>query len=304
MKRSPRTGMLTVIKQSFFSFGSKFVIVFAFASGVFAATPVDIFQDMESGTNGDLLTPAIMNASSRGGRSMWSVNGRMWVSTANARNLPGPVLVGGVTYSGTGGTRSWMFNDNDAKNSVACSLAGSYDKITVACYYTAGVTIPFSNQFDTNIMSGNRGFAVLQTRNDDQKGPYLRAHSCTAGWVTTFSPTQIKIVSGKTYWVNLHFDGTAGKTSVAAFDPANAFAQVGDPVIADSTPNSTMAYKIQFGRGDNHGNNPTAKTQSYFGHILVDYTNGAFPLIPHAIATTPPNEAVGRNAHGNFSNSP
>jgi hypothetical protein len=70
-------------------------------------------------------------------------------------------------------------------------------------------------------------------------------------------------------------------------------------VIADSTPNSTMAYKIQFGRSDNHRNNPTAKTQSYFGHILVDYTNGAFPLIPHAISTTPPTEAVGRDAHGN-----
>jgi hypothetical protein len=97
----------------------------------------------------------------------------------------------------------------------------------------------------------------------------------------------------------LHFDGTAGKTSVAAFDPANGFAQVGNTIIADSTPNSTMAYKIQFGRGDNHGNNPTAKTQSYIGHILVDYTNGAFPLIPHTIATTPSTEAVGRDAHGN-----
>ena len=66
---------------------------------------------------------------------------------------------------------------------------------------------------------------------------------------------------------------------MAAFDPANEFAQVGNTVIAHSTPNSTMAYKM-FGRGDNPGNNPTAKTQSYFGQILVDYTKGAFPLIP------------------------
>jgi len=198
------------------------------------------------------------------------------------------VIVGGTTYPGTGGTRSWMFNDNNAKNYAACTLAGSYSNITVACYYTPGVTIPFANQFDTIIMSGNRGFAVLQTRNDDRKGPYLRAHSCTAGWKTTFSPTQIKIVPGKTYWVNLHFDGAAGKTSVAAFDPDNAFAQAGDTVVADSTPDSTMAYKIQFGRADNHGNNPTATTQSYFDHVLVDYSNGAFPLIPRATDATPP----------------
>jgi hypothetical protein len=288
MKRSLLPGLLSVMKRSFFSFGSMFLIALAFESYVFAATPVDIFQDMESGNNGDLLTPAIMNASSHGGGAKWSINGRMWVSTNNSRNLPGPVIVNGVTYPGTGGTRSWTFKDNNAKNYADCTLAGSYASITVACYYTPGVTIPFANQFDTIIMSGNRGFAVLQTRNDDNRGPYLRAHSCTAGWVTTFSPSQIKIVPGRTYWVNLHFDGTAGKTSVAAFDPVKAFAQVGDTVVADSTPNSTMAYKIHFGRGDNHGNNPTARSQSYLDRILVDYTKGAFPLIPRPIAATPP----------------
>jgi hypothetical protein len=268
------------MKRSLPGLGGMFVVVLALGADIFAATPVDIYQDMQSGTSGEVLTPAIMNASSHGGKSTWSLSGRMWLSTNNPSNLPGPVIVNGVTYPGTGGARSWMFNDNNAKNFAACTLTGSYANITVACYYTPGVTIPFANQFDTIIMSGNRGFAVLQTRNDDRKGPYLRAHSCTAGWVTTFSPAQIKIVPGKTYWVNLHFDGTAGKTSVAAFDPANAFAQVGDTVIAESTPNSTMAYRIQFGRGDNHGNNPTAKSQSCLGHILVDYSHGAFPLIP------------------------
>ena len=109
----------------------------------FAATPVDIFQDMESGKDGDLLTPAIMNASSHGGGSKWSINGRMWVSTRNSSNLPGPVIAEGVTYSGAGGTRSWMFNDNNQLNYVKCTLPGRYPKITVACYYATGVTIPW-----------------------------------------------------------------------------------------------------------------------------------------------------------------
>ena len=128
-------------------------------------------------------------------------------------------------------------------------------------------------------MSGNHGYAVLQTRNDDGKGPYLRAYY-TEGWHTTFSPQQIKIVSGKTYWVNLHFDASVGKTSVAVFDPDNGFAQVGEVVVADAWLNSTGIRQIGFGRVDNHGPNPTAKTQSYFNHILIDYSHGAFPLIP------------------------
>jgi hypothetical protein len=38
--------------------------------------------------------------------------------------------------------------------------------------------------------------------------------------------------------------------------------------------------QVRFGRADNHGPNPTAKTQSYFGQILIDYSHGAFPLVP------------------------
>jgi hypothetical protein len=192
------------------------------------------------------------------------------------------VIVGGVAYPGTGATRTWKFNDSSAKNFARVTLGSSYPRITVACYYTPGVTVRFWNQFDTIVMSGNRGFAVLQTTKEDAKGPYLRAHSCTAGWITTFSPAHIAVVSGKTYWINLHFDGSAGKTSVAVFDPDKAFAQVGATVVADSVPDSTMKGGINFGRADNHGNNRDAKTQSCFGHILVDFSNGAFPLIPGA----------------------
>ena len=272
---------LSAARQSLTAFGEVFLAVLALPSQVPGATLVDIYQDMQSGSDGELLTPAIMNASSHGGGSKWSIEGQMWVSSAQARDLPGPVVVGGATYSGTGAARGWMFNDNNAKNSAVCTLPGSHANITVACYYTPGVTIAFGNQFDTIVMSGNKGFAVLQTRNDDKKRSVSRAHSCTQpGWTTTFSPGQIRVVAGKTYWVNLHFDGTAGQTSVAAFDPGNEFAQVGNMVVAASTPNSTMAYAIHFGRGDNHGNNPTAKTQSRFEHILVDYSKGAFPLLP------------------------
>jgi hypothetical protein len=245
-----------------------------------ATAPVDLYQDMESGANGDLLAPALMNTSSHG-RATWSVGrGEMWVSTNEAKALPGPVIAGETSYAGKAATRSWMFHDNNSLNYVVCTLPDLCPKITVGCFYCPGVTIRFANQFDTICLTGNQGFSVLQTRNDDGRGPYFRAHSCTAGWHTTFSPKQIKIVSGKTYWVNLHFDADQGKTSVAAFDPDKAFAQVGDVVVADSWLHSTGMRQVRFGRADNHGPNPTAKTQSYFGQILIDYSHGAFPLVP------------------------
>ena len=37
---------------------------------------------------------------------------------------------------------------------------------------------------------------------------------------------------------------------------------------------------MDFGRGDMHGNQAGETTQSYFDHIMIDYTNAAFPLLP------------------------
>jgi hypothetical protein len=272
---------------------TKLLLVIGYLSlvtAVHAAIPVDIYQDMESGSSGNTLTSTIMNASNHGAGS-WSINGGMWVSNNNSRSLPGPVIAGGVTYPGTGGTRTWMLNDNEDLNYVAVDFGSYHSQITVACYLTVGPTCLFWNQFDTILLHGNEGYAVLQMRGEDAGGPYFRAHSCTAGWVTTFSPDQITVVAGKTYWINLHFDGIEGKTYVAAFDP-DTWTQVENTVVAEAVPDSTMSGRVEFGRCDSHGDNPGCPTQTYFNHILIDYTNAAFPLVPSGgpSDTTPPSD--------------
>jgi hypothetical protein len=248
-----------------------------------AATPVDIYQDMESGSSGDPLTSALMNASNYGSGSWDPMAGTMWVSNNNSRSLPGPVVVGGTTYPGKGGTRSWVFLDAFDWNFVTTMFPSDHSKVTVACYLTAGPTCLFGNQFDTLTIEGPSIFSVLQIRGEDSGGPYLRAHSCIAGSESTFSASQIKVIAGKTYWVNLQYDGPAGKTRVAAYDPDNGFAQVGPILVADSVTNAGIRY-FSCGRSDTHGDNPDCATQSYLDNIIIDYTDGKFPLIP-GIAT-------------------
>ena len=262
-------------------FGTVAIIVAALTSKGFAALPVDIFQDMESGHDGELLTPSIMNASSHGGPTTWTINGQMWVSSNQSAALPGPVTVSNVTYTGTDGTRSWVFNDANQLNYVKCTLPGRYAKITVACYYATGVTIPWV-QFDsiTLIEATERTWGVLQVETEDRGGPYLRCHSASAGSKTTYSPEHVKVMPGKMYWVNLHFDGDAGTVSGAVFDPANGFAQVGTTMVAQSTTGAMVYGSIRFGQTSTHGNHPDATTQSYFDNIVVDISNAAFPLLP------------------------
>ena len=205
----------------------------------------------------------------------------MWVSTRNLADLPGPVTISHVTYTGTGGTRSWMFNDANQLNYVKCSLPGRYAKITVACFYATGVTIPWV-QFDsiTFIEVTERTWGVLQVETEDRGGPYLRCHSASAGSKTTYSPTHVRVTPGKLYWVNLHFDGDAGTVSGVVFDPVNGFVQVGTTMVAQSTTGAKVYGSIRFGQTSAHGNHPDATTQSYFDNIVVDYSRAVFPLLP------------------------
>ena len=80
---------------------------------------------MESGNNGDVLSSTIMNASSHPSGFNWYLScGTMWVSTAHYNDLPGPVIASGVTYNGTGSTRTWVYNNNNNSNCIAMNFRG------------------------------------------------------------------------------------------------------------------------------------------------------------------------------------
>ena len=58
-RTSENDGSEVPVPFLFMGFGIVLLAVLAFNSNVLAATPVDIYQDMESGNAGDLLTPPL-----------------------------------------------------------------------------------------------------------------------------------------------------------------------------------------------------------------------------------------------------
>ncbi len=259
-----------------------------------AQISVDIYQNTESGNTGDLLTPEIMNASSYGGcgevKATWDFRyaylNHMWVSDQNSRQIPGEIIVDGVNRN-TGGNHSWRFRNREENHYVQAKFgtnqwgAPYHNRMTIACYFTTDQTEQVSNSHDNIEVGGNQSFGVLQTIGKSGSSLlYLSAHSCTEGWVTTVSPTEIQIESGKTYWVNLHYDGIAGKVKVAVFDPDNDYKQVGKTATAQSITSSSARSSVNFGRCSPHGNWPDNETYTYLDHIIIDFTNASFPLIP------------------------
>lgn len=265
------------------------------------ALEIDIYQNMENGNPGDLLTPEIMDSSSHGGCgaviATWDFpyGDQLWVSNEYSKDLPGVVIVDGINYNSSG-TRTWRFRNREENQYVKVYFgvnewdAPDHEKMTIACYYTTEQTDRFSNQHDNIEMGGIQTFSVLQTIGDaGDDPPYIRAHSCTEGWVTTFSPNAIKIKPGKTYWINLHHDGPAGLCKVAVFDPDSGFAQVGETVVANSVPGSKVRSRAHFGRCSPHGNYPNNDTEAYFDHIMIDFTPPVqFPLLPDSTGSGTP----------------
>ncbi len=285
MKRSPLLNPSSVMKRSFWSYCAVFLVVAAFGANAFAGTPiwVNVYQSMEQGNNGDLLTNAAMNATSYGTQGWVSTPGPMWVSTNYHTDLPNPINCGGTIYNGTGGSRSWMFNNNIEGCYVECNLAGGHNNITLACYYTTLSTN--AGGYDVMVMQSVwlqtldwADVLLLPLVNPPLAGLNLRQETLLSNYQATGTVSSLWINPGHTYWVNMKYDGVAGVVLLAVFDPANNYAQVGgtafSPVGYNNSP-STFYY----GRQDEHGNF-NDPTQAYFDQIMYDYTNGAFPLLP------------------------
>ena len=172
-------------------------------------------------------------------------------------------------------------------------------RVTIACYYATGVTIP-QIQFDSINSNCTLGtWAVLQVGSTtDRSHPIFRLHTAPQS-NTTYGFQTVPVTVGKVYWVNMQFDGTAGVVNGAVFDPDNGFAQVGSTMQAESA-GAEVVTGIAFGQTSAHGNHSNATSQSYFDNILIDYTNAAFPLLPSGYndSTAPSAPPVVRDGTG------
>ncbi|OGS23642.1 MAG: hypothetical protein A2297_03045 [Elusimicrobia bacterium RIFOXYB2_FULL_48_7] len=212
--------------------------------------------------------------------------------------MPGTVTVGGVNYTDTG-TRTWAFADKYDENYIQIDTTATAVNVTLACFLTPGPTVFVWNQFDTisiGAVNPNLGYArhgLLQIIYPNVGGPFMRGHSSDTNGATTFSASSVTVVTGKTYWVNVSLRGVTNEVLIAVFDPDNGYAQVGETVSCPTflTTGIVQMRGVKLGRSDSHSDNPKCGTQTNFDHLMVDYTNGVFPLLPDISTgtdTTPP----------------
>ena len=289
-----------------------FICIFSFIS-LINALSVDIYQPMLKGIHDSLLASDTAGVSSYGAfnkdsTARWIVTDSLFISDSFTVDVPGQILAGGVNRN-VSPVHTWRWRNRYELNYIHCywdTNAHTYPyyplhkKITIGFYYRTNQPGQVSNQHDNcTIGLWPAGWATLQLVGISGRGNncYIRAHADTllppSGTRSTFSDT-IRIDTSKTYWVNLHHDADSAKCYVAVFDP-ETWQQVGPTVWAASRPNKAMA-RAKFGRCSAHGNSPNNESDTWISHIMVDFTEGRFPLLPD---NTHVHQARSRGKHMN-----
>jgi hypothetical protein len=263
------------------------------ASGI----TVDVYQGMQHGSNEEVLTADTANASSYGAvnkdsTARWIVTDSLFIDDSFLVAVPGQILVNGVNRN-VSPVHTWRWRNRYELNYIHCYWDTNghtypyyplHAKITIGFYYRTNQPGQVSNQHDNcTIGLWPAGWATLQLVGISGRGNncYIRAHADTllppSGTKSTFSDT-IRIDTSKTYWINLHHDADSAKCFAAVFDP-ETWHQVGSTVWAYSRPNKAMS-RAKFGRCSAHGNSPNNESATWISHIMIDFTQGKFPLLP------------------------
>jgi len=254
---------------------------------VSAATPVDVFIPMNTGSAGNTISAATMAAGTIPSGSSWIepyTTGAMSLA-AHRNSLPGPISVGGTTYSPSTSSQSIAYNNVVTHDTLQIAIPTGHQKITVAGFVTIGPVGGSSNNnqlYDYWVIGGTSGINYATMSIDIGLGSLgeLDINSETHPGSTEHS-APIQVVSGNTYWANLHVDFVAGQSTVALYNPTT-LALVGQ-VTGVMTASGEDAVDLQIGNQE-YGQQSGQTT--YFENILIDYTNAVFPLVPTGWAAT------------------
>ena len=249
------------------------------AVSTFAVT-VDIYQDMETGADGDTVTATVAGNGSHGSGGSWSVTGsNLKVRTAAEHALRGPVTVaGGSTYSDIGSTRGWGWNDNVDLQYAAFTTSSSKNAFVISCFLTVGPSPGLNELYDAIQPGAGKTYAIVQMENNGGGNLGLWIEAWNGG--TVHSPV-INVTQGTTYWVSFKADAANGLASLNVYEIVN-WTLVGS--VTRTMTTGTMNL-IRFGRTDSHGD--TSATTSYIDDICISWTDTTFPFVPSPVVPSP-----------------
>ena len=260
-----------------------FIIFLCVLRGFAATTSVDVYLDMESGSDNSTVTAGLLNSATHGSGGAWGTFvfpdspaaflSTMKVTTDFEPLLGTPVTVGTDAYPDRGTSRGYSFSNLSNRKFARYTFDVTHPKVSMGCFVRIGnFDGSTSGSYDLIAMEGDGEFAVLNFQDFPGSDFVFQIHT-QAGVNDAFPVTP-----NTTYWMTLLWDQPNRRASMKVYD-AMTWQLVGNSSIA-LEPNKEC-QTVCFGRYDGHA--ATTSALHYYDDLMIDYSAADFPILPARI---------------------
>jgi hypothetical protein len=256
----------------------------------------DMYVDMAVATaEGTALTPAIVLAGTKSvSNTAWTIVGsNQYFVGPHTRVMPCSVQVGATVYPPRTTTKSWRWIPTTANTPHllrSIPTSPQRKRVSWGCYITIAPDgyYGMSSYFDMVVLwcnGGSGGFSCFQLQERNPNSDSVINIETNPGGSTQHS-AYYPIVPGLTYWCTLVGDLNTGLTSARLYDPATW--QVAIEFANVNMGTGGYFYEISCPSQEN-GTNRNFEIGHIYEHLVVDWTNGVYPLLPNlSSGATPP----------------
>jgi len=244
--------------------------------GFAATTSVDVYLDMESGSDNSTVNAGLLNSATRGVGGSWttfpSSLSAMKVSTDFEPLLGAPVMVGANTYTDRGTSQGYAFRNSTDQEYARYTFDDVQPKVSMGCFVRIGnFTGSTFGSYDLIAMEGDGEFIVVNFQDFPGDDFVFQIHTIAG----THDP--FRVTPNTTYWVTLLWDQPNRRASMKVYDAAT-WVLVGSSSIGLG---NTECLNVCFGRYDNH--DVISSASHYYDDLMIDYSAAHFPILPARI---------------------
>ena len=250
----------------------------------------DIYFDWRGGSDGNVLTTAIAQASfypaSPGAAVAVYPSSPASVLSVEAdsacTSYSGTFTTGGSTYNVSSVTQGLIFSHaTTASENVTVIPTTTKADMSMGFFYKTTLHTSLYLQYGQCGIEGedDGDWAILSTYIDESGN----AHSCmetNSGLFPATAANGPTLEQNTWYWITILYSTSLEKAYLATF-LASTMAQVGGTVEADLVATPPNAWRVDYGQVASEGNSE-AGASSWYSSLAVDWTDATFPLLPSA----------------------
>jgi hypothetical protein len=198
----------------------------------------------------------------------------MRIETDSASPVSGLIKVGGVEYNIGAAMQGIVYDHTgDYEEVVYASVGSTPNVMSMGFMFRTGINTDWSWWALTGMLGSNE-WALLAPRYFSG-AMHLYVHGAAG-----YSSGSVTVSLNTWYWVTIQYNRTAGYGYLSVYNPST-WEQVGSTLSLAFTGSPSAVSNWVVGQNANQWN--TGAYSTWYGPVILDWTDGTFPLLPSPV---------------------